>query len=314
MIRKLIIVAVVAAGVAGCRGTGVAPNPPITNVVYNSFPTTLLNNVYSAGFDCCQTNELGDGITLQRAGTLSTASIALNIWACQAGNDSQGVPLSPQCSTTAGATFSQPITMNIYNTGSGTAPGSLIASDTQTFSIPYRPSADNTKCPGGQTVFGTYTFYNTYYSTADGACSTGLTDVVTFNSFSGNVTLPKQIIVTVTFNTTYQGYSPIGVSGSCVDQNSGSNNGSEPDCPYDLLNVVTSGNGSSIGSPTYSDGIYGAFALASDYQSLSNYYPSDDCVTPTEPGGGWGSAIALDNGPGTTCWYNYHPWIAVSLR
>lgn len=44
------------------------------------------------------------------------------------------------CSTPSGATFSQPITLSIYDVGSDGVPlGTQIASATQTFNIPYRP-------------------------------------------------------------------------------------------------------------------------------------------------------------------------------
>lgn len=319
-----VLLAAIAGGLlllTGCKSTGTALNPPNSSIVYNSIPNTVLSNVYSAGFDCCHTNELGDAVTLTRGGRLKAVAIAINNFACESGNMSETTPQTPACSTTPGATFTWPFTMNIYNAGSGTSPGSLIASDTQTFTIPYRPSADATNCPGGQNIYG-YTFYDTFYSKADHHCSPGQTDILTFDTWS-DVTVPTNVIITITYNTTYQGYSPVGVSGSCIDGNSASTNGSEPLCPEDSINVVTSGpvtapsgspgRGTTIGSLPYPNGIYGAFTDASYYQTLSNYYPTDDCVIPTEPGGGWGTAIALDNGPTDECWEDYHLWLGVEL-
>ena len=73
----------------------------------------------------------------------------MSSWACQAGGWN-GSP-SP-CATTPGATFSVPITLNIFGVGPATSNGpstvgSLLATDTQTFNIPYRPSADPIDCP-----------------------------------------------------------------------------------------------------------------------------------------------------------------------
>jgi len=51
--------------------------------------------------------------------------------------------------TTPGATFSQAITLNLYNVGSGGSVGSQIATKTQTFNIPYRPST-SASCTGGR--------------------------------------------------------------------------------------------------------------------------------------------------------------------
>ena len=52
------------------------------------------------------------------------------------------------CVTTPGATFSHPITLNIYNVGPSNSVGSLLGTRTQTFNIPFRPSADDTNCTG----------------------------------------------------------------------------------------------------------------------------------------------------------------------
>jgi hypothetical protein len=47
------------------------------------------------------------------------------------------------CVTTPGDTYNVPITFNVYNVGTGNVVGTQIVSVTQTFAIPYRPSADN---------------------------------------------------------------------------------------------------------------------------------------------------------------------------
>jgi hypothetical protein len=92
-----------------------------------------------------------------RRATSTAVAVTLSSWARVQGSWTTG-----DCSTPTGSTFSQPITLNIYgpSTDSGLTHGALIASSTQTFAIPYRPSA-STKCTDGsdQVVYGIV--YNT---------------------------------------------------------------------------------------------------------------------------------------------------------
>ena len=64
------------------------------------------------------------------------------------------------CSTTPGETFTHDITANIYTVGANNEPGTLVESITETFAIPYRPSA-STECGDGRWSDGT-TCYNGY--------------------------------------------------------------------------------------------------------------------------------------------------------
>ena len=102
-----------------------------------------------------------------------------------------------------------PITFTIYSVAAGDTVGSQIATVTETFDIPYRPSADNVNCSGG-----------TWYSSSDGACYNGFATNITFDFSSQAVTLPDSVIYGISYNTSNYGYSPLGVSG-----------------PYDSLNV-----------------------------------------------------------------------------
>ena len=61
----------------------------------------------------------------------------MSSWGCESGNWFGG-----NCASTPGDTFQEPITLNIYNVGAGNSVGSLITSETQTFDVPYRPSAN----------------------------------------------------------------------------------------------------------------------------------------------------------------------------
>jgi hypothetical protein len=129
--------------------------------------------------------------------------------------------------------------MNIYNVDD-TNPaqpkaGTLLATVTQTFDIPYRPSSDTGHCPDGERWF------------KDGNCYHGLAKAITFDFSGKKLSLPSQILVGVAFNTSDFGPSPIGDK-PCRHTAQG--------CPYDSLNVSTDGtvffaaNATTGGSPT----------------------------------------------------------------
>jgi hypothetical protein len=176
----------------------------VGQVIYDSIPSPLPGNVPSLGFSCCGLNEVGDQI--QFAGTnrrLNSVTVTMSDWACQEG-DWTGT-MGP-CITTSGATFSHPITLNIYDSSL-----TLLATKTQDFNIPYRPSQDPATC-GPET----HTWYDPFTDT----CVNGLAFNITFDLSSLNVVVPDEIIFGVTYNTSNQGYSPL------VDPG-----------PYDSLNV-----------------------------------------------------------------------------
>src|SRR5579872_3790465 len=87
-----------------------------TTVVYNSIPKPLPGNVASEGPEAYAFAELGDGLGLAGAagGTLSQVTVVLSSWGCQTGNWYSGT-----CTTAPGATFSQPITVKVYETVPG---------------------------------------------------------------------------------------------------------------------------------------------------------------------------------------------------
>ena len=137
-------------------------------VIYDSTVSPLPGNLPSEGFEAFGLKEFGDGITF--AGTsrkLVSVTVTLSSFACQSGNWFSG-----NCSTTPGATFSIPITFNIYNAGNP-VPGSQIATVTQTITVPYRPSADNVNCTGVNA--------GKWFDANSGQCFNGQAANVTFN-------------------------------------------------------------------------------------------------------------------------------------
>jgi hypothetical protein len=190
MKRLIMFAALAVAAVTVVVGSAAAGTK--ASSVYNStVPNGPAANVPSIGPEAYAFNQLGNGVTFAGAArNLTSVTVGLSSWACYS-----GAWYSGDCSTPSGATFPQAITFNLYN-ATGTT---VLASSTQTFSIPYRPSA-SPKCGDGR-----------WYSPGLKTCFNGFYNEVTFN-FSG-VTLPNQIVYGITYNTRDFGPSPTGVAG-----------------------------------------------------------------------------------------------------
>src|ERR1019366_231362 len=102
---------------------------------------------------------VGNAVTLASAGTtLSSAVVALNNWACESGNGNT----LPCTTADPGSTYSATMTFNVYDPSSSLT--SPIATETHTFAIPYRPSADAAHCGAGSSE---------WYDAASAACHYG---------------------------------------------------------------------------------------------------------------------------------------------
>lgn len=220
-------------------GAAFASTTPAGSPIYSSIPSPLPANLPSWGFQAYQTSEFGDQVVFAGAARdLTGVKVTLSSWACESGNW-YGTG-TDACTTTPGATFTNvPITLNIYAVGSdGTTPGTLLASDTVTPNIPYRPSssvdpvvcyvhsnpyADNTISTGGTPD------PTAWYDPTTNTCNHGIDDNITFDFSSQNVTLPDKVIYGITYNTSTHGPNPLGTSTTCFS--------TTPGCPYDSLNI-----------------------------------------------------------------------------
>jgi hypothetical protein len=262
MKRLLFFAALVAAAISVVAGSAMGGGSPVkASVVYNStIPNGPRSNLPSVGAEAYAFNEFGNEITL--AGTsrqLNSVTVTLSSWACVSGSWNGG-----DCSTPAGATFAQPITLNIYDPSDATTP---IASATQTFAVPYRPSA-SPKCTG--------TDAGKWYQSSSKTCFNGLADNVTF-SFSG-VTLPDPVVYGIVYNTRDFGPHPTGVAG-----------------PSDSLNIALSTDGDvSAGSSTS-----GTVWQNSPYGGTVGNSPPGYC----DGGDGGTDTFRADSG----CWAPYVP-------
>ncbi len=158
--------------------------PATAGTIYDSIPGPQPPNVPSLGYEATQTSEFGNLIVFDGPSRdLTSVTVLMSDWALASTYGSS----SP--------TWDYPLTLNLYNVnnpGTDPEPGSLIASVTQTFAIPWRPAADAT-C-------------GTAWLASDGLCYNGLAFTVTFD-FTG-VRVPDEIIYGLAFNTTDYGSAP----------------------------------------------------------------------------------------------------------
>lgn len=267
MKRLLIFATFIVASVgllASFAGAAAAVGTPVkASVVYNStLPNGPRSNLPSVGPEAYAFNEFGNQINL--AGTarrLNSVTVTLSSWACV-----QGTWFAGTCSTPSGSTFTQPITLNIYNPSAdgGLTPGSLIASATQTFSVPYRPSASSL-CTGGR-----------WYETSSKSCFNGLASDVTF-SFSG-VTLPDTVVYGIVYNSSHYGLAPQGEATACYTTTAG--------CPYDSLNIglstetdVTAGSDPNPGTVWQNSPIAGEYCDGGTVNTFRLDSPTSACWT-----------------------------------
>jgi len=252
--------------------------------VYDSTVHPSPGNLPSLSYEATQTEEFGNQISF--AGTarvLDNVLVQMSSWGCQSGNWTADVNSPDVCTTTPGATFTEPITLNIYNVGPASAygpstAGSLIVSDTQNFNIPYRPSADpnyQTDCAANATQENVPVseFDGTWYDPALNSCFNGLLTDITFNF--GNVLLPNNVIYGIAYDTSDYGASPNaplyqlggttptgtswGDSTACHATTEG--------CGYDSLNLGLSNEPTapSVGTDAYQGTVYWQLLYAPYY-------------------------------------------------
>ena len=253
---------------------------------YNAIPFNADNcKPASYGFEADAVSEFGNGVALaaNTGRTLISVNVVFSSLACGVSGTWYD-PTNPCVTNPAIPTFQWPITANIYaNACSGTPTpclGSLLATVTQTQTIPFRPTADPVQCPSTPNQW-----FNpndiTDSVTSPGKCESGIATVLTFN-FPTAVTLPDQVIWTVEFNTTHYGPMPVGEGAACVSSPAG--------CPYNELNV---------GAKTYPGSPYAGANIDSNGVFQNSAFPSFYC----DGGTGGSGFLRLD----TSCWTGYTP-------
>jgi hypothetical protein len=252
---------------------------------FNSIPAgSLASDFASEGFECCQLSEFGTAVNLRRAGNLDQVSFVLDSWGCQnrAAPTMSGV--AGVCTTTPGATFRLNFTLRVYAVA-GSSPnfavGTLLATKTTSFAIPYRPSDSPVQCP-----VQTLPYTNYWFDPVSQLCVHGLAKQITFN-FGGSVAIPASAIFTVSYNTSDYGYAPVGHNTACYSTLAG--------CGYDSLNVIADSTGGlTAGSFVDPSSVFDNYALGSDY---------------CDGGAGGVGILRFDQG----CWTGYEPQLQVRI-
>lgn len=279
MKKALVAVAVGLAAVA----VGVVPASATTTAVYSATPSTLPANMPSEGPEAYAFNQIGDEVALAgSARNLNVVTVTMSSWACQ-----NGAWNTNDCGTTAGSTYKVPITLNLYNASSaqqdGTVrPGTLFASVTKTFNIPYRPSANPAHCTAANGKLGEW------WNKADGKCYNGKAANVSWDFTSLGLTLPNDLVVGISYNTTHYGYNPVGESAACYGTSAG--------CAYDALNVGLNPD-VRIGSKPYPGTVF---------QDTNNAGELCDSTPAT-------GVFNLDS-PTNACWGGYNPAIRITAH
>jgi hypothetical protein len=268
---------VMVAALGGQTAMAGGDDGPHGNVIYDSTVSPLPGNQVSYGFEADSVSEFGDQVIFSGTDTkLDSVTVTMSSWACQSGNWS-----ADDCVSDRGATFQMPITFTIYNVNPGpgvpptpiySTPGSKIATLTQTFSIPYRPSA-SPNCTGAQA--------GEWYDGSQG-CFNGLAHNITFDFENQNVTLPDRVVYGISFNTSDYGPSPYLDATACHATTQG--------CPYDSLNVAL--------SPQVSVGWQMLPATVFQNTSYGPFYCDN---------GADGTATFRLDSPTAACWQGYIP-------
>lgn len=163
--------------------------------IYNSIESPLAGSYPSQPFQAQQTTEFGDRISFGgTARDLTSVTVTMVNWA-RFEDYNVGGQFYDQ-GQWVGNGFNHDLTFNIYEAGTGTSHGALIASVTQSTFIEYRPT---------------------------GWSFNGFAQNVSFDFSSLNVTLPEDVVWGVSYATQTYGNPPLGVNGPYNSLNIGLN-------------------------------------------------------------------------------------------
>jgi hypothetical protein len=328
-VRKLLGAALGAAAIILLvAGTASAQRGDEPQVIFNSILSPLPGDVPSDGAEAYNFNEFGDGIVFPSStgGTLKTVTVVLVSFACQQGTWNGPSP----CVSGPGATFSWPITMNIYAPDTTSAPtgfpstpawtpgasaGTRLATLTKTFRIPYRPSTTATQC--GVTTPGGDGLGDQWYDKQDGRCHWGIAVPITFDFSEERISLPpagtNEVIIGVTYNTSYYGHSPVGTSAACYKTTEG--------CPYDALNIAVYGglyfSGTEYPNPPYPPSFGNATSVFDPNGVFVTYGPVTAGGTPSPCNSLFPYPTLFfgdDSGTAEGCWSGAHPMLQITAK
>ena len=306
----LLGVATAPAALAKPNHAKVAKVKVIDPTIYDSTVEPNPGNLASESFEATATAQFGNQINFGGAArVLENVVVQMSSWGCVDGNWST-YSTAPFV-TPPGSTLNVPITLNIYNVGPPTSfgpssIGSLVATTTQTFAIPYRPSADTnyaTDCLPEATANSepVSNFAGTWFDAQLNKCFNGFLTPITFTF--GHVVVPNSVIYGVAYNTSDWGAQP---------QRPAPCNSSSGGCGYDSLNVALSQEPTAPnpGTDAYPGTVYQnivnqAYATNVDCDGgaagLNVFRIDEPANYPT--GNGTTSGCWSASNPGTSPWY-----------
>jgi len=196
MLRKstipLLAVALSGIGIAAVSAAGSsADTHQPSSVLYSSLvspysATNVPNEWWSFSFGANNATQFGDKINLASQSQLGSATVML---------DSQAVGTGK---------FPVSITFTIYKPGAtGGSVGAVLATQTKTFNVPYRPAGDATACAATtSSIFPGFSNDGTqWFNPATGSCYYGVVYAANFN-FDGPRNLPTSVVYGVSYNAT----------------------------------------------------------------------------------------------------------------
>jgi hypothetical protein len=171
---------------------GVTAGSAGAEIIYKNMPTKHQFDG-AEGFECCGTSSFGGEVAFAGSNRSSpTITAGLLSFGCETGGDET-------CTTKKQATFTWPMTLEIYEAGMGDEVGPLITRVTREFKIPYRPS-ESPSCP------------NLGWTKGYGKdCVVAIAHNISYTL--PGFKLPNTAIVALAFNTESYGSKPTGEEG-----------------------------------------------------------------------------------------------------
>lgn len=245
-----------------------------SEVVYDSTVTPLPGHLPSLGLEATGTSALGDEIVLAGdSRALQQVTVTLVSWACET-----GAWTTHDCQTTPGASFTVPLTLTLYGVNDNDRIGDVLVTQTQSFALPYQPSADAEQCASSG-----------WFDADSGHCVNGLDANITFDFSAQAVQLPDRLIYGLSYDTSHAGAQPLGDGTACYGQPAG--------CPYDSLNV----------------GLAPSVAVGSQAHPGMAYLDSTSAGSYCD-GGAAGTGVFRLDSPDNACWDGFVPAVQITAQ
>lgn len=253
----------------GQNNSGGGQNNQQSSILYSSIVSPFSaqnppNEWWSLSFGGTNATQLGDKINLGSPSTVSSATVML---------DSQAIGTG---------TFPVPITFTFYLPGStGGSVGAVVASETKTFNVPYRPAGNATACGAAtNSIFPGYANNGTqWFDSATGSCYYGVVYPATF-TFK-NTRLPSTVVYGVSYNASTGPASSLNVLFSTESASGAVTVGSDTD-PGNLF-VQGASAANDLGGPS---GEITCSPVGTTFQEYNTAVGSTGCGTDTQQGSG----------------------------